>query len=289
MSAKVHAVIRRVPRQSSFAVSADLAKGKNGSTKFPVYRYNTSAGDVQSSSTHPSVPPQPVTAACQKNFLIFISDGDPIQDDFSDSGSRAEGFGDFKNKLIGDYYRPGGSADEVEEGCPHPPGPPNCGRKGTRYSDDIAYFMKTNDFAPNLAGEQTIDTYTVAFNVGPTSEGGKLLANTTARGGGRVYFGEQAEELADALTNAVADIIEKSENSFATASVPASRTSDGDSFYSTYFTPDADIPLWDPVAPSPATPPTYLAEVFSTVGTWISRTRLSPVTVWSSAPIVLGL
>jgi hypothetical protein len=216
-----------------------LPVGKNGSTKFPVYQYNTTNGDPG------SAPPQPVSAACQKNFLIYISDGAANGDDFTGTGSRREGFADFKSKLIGDYYPLGGPADEVEEGCPAPPGPTNCLKGGTRYVDDIAYFMNTKDFAPNLANDQTIDVYTVAFAQSPTSDGGALLHNAGTRGGGVGYFGDQADQLAAALTNALTDIIDKSSKSFASASVPASRTSVGDNFYSTYFVASETEPLWE--------------------------------------------
>jgi type IV pilus assembly protein PilY1 len=104
--------------------------------------------------------------------------------------------------------------------------------------------MNTKDFAPDLAGDQTLDVYTVAYNVSPTSDGGALLINAGTRGGGVGYFGAQAEQLTDALTNAMVDIIEKSSQSFASASVPASRTSAGDNFYATYFEPSDSDPLW---------------------------------------------
>jgi hypothetical protein len=220
--------------------TSNLPKGKDNSTAFPVYQYrkvkspNWNGFDRTRllSASHADVAPQPdISQPCQKNFVIVFSDGAPSHDTFDNTGTDAEGFSDFQNRLIGDYYMPG---DEVEELTGTNP--------GSRYLDDIAYFMNTKDFAPNVTGDQTIDVYTVGLNLNNAAD--TLMQNTADRGNGTYYDTSNIDELTDGLTDAFNDIIEKSSQSFSSASVPASRTSEGDSFYSTYFEPNETEPLW---------------------------------------------
>jgi len=215
---------------------SEIPVGDDTSTKFPKYVYRESDGENDSSNA----PGDPIecpngatTCPCQKHFVIAISDGDPFNDHFTLNGDETEGFDDFQ-ALIGDYH-----ADmETEEGHLN---------NGTLYLDDIAKYMQENDFRPldsDQEGVQNVDVYTVGFHLGPASLGGALLQKTADVGNGKAFFGTQAGQIRTALVASIAEIIEKTQ-SFTAATVPASRTTDGDNFYSTYFRPRQDSPFWD--------------------------------------------
>ena len=205
--------------------AGDVPLGVDGSTRFPVYDYNLTGAEATS-----GVPADPVEYACQRNFIVVITDGESTRDNFdSDPADTAAGFDDFDD-LIGDYVNDG----EVED-------PWFC-CEGAAYLDDIAAFMKDTDFRPDFAGDQTIDTYTVGFTTSPLAN--DLLERTASEGNGEFYFTETGDQLAEALLNALNDIIEKSQ-SFTAATVPSARTADGGSFYQSYFFPLASTAFWE--------------------------------------------
>ena len=220
--------------------SADRPEGKDGTTKFPEYEYRTttsSGGGSQSSSGPPTVPDSPVQWRCQKSFIVIITDGEPTRDDFdtSDPSSTAAGFSVFKSDLIGDY-----NADGEDE---EPGGFPGCSScEAARYLDDIALFMQTNDFRPDLDGDQFIDVYTVGFTTSPFAN--DVLEKTAEVGNGEFFFSNNAEELAGAIVEAVSDIIQKSQ-AFTAATVPAARTASGGKFYTSLFVPSDRTAYWE--------------------------------------------
>src|SRR5690606_2258262 len=86
-----------------------------------------------------------------------------------------------------------------------------------------------------------IDVYTVGFTT--TEYANDLLSRTAAVGGGLFFASNNAEELAEAITSAVTDIVQKSQ-SFTAATVPATRTADGGNIYTSLFIP-RDEPYWE--------------------------------------------
>ena len=244
----------------------------------------------------PTVPDSPVQYHCQKNFVIIITDGEPTRDDFDLNlpTNTAIGFADFNN-LIGDF-----NADaEVE----NPGGFAGCTTcEATRWLDDIALFMNTEDFRPDMAdhngSEQTIDTYTVGFTTSDFAN--EILLKTAQVGNGQFYFSTDPEALAADIIAAISDIIQKSQ-SFTAATVPAARTSAGGQFYTSLFVPsdlngyweghlnaweitsDGDIldslgncALDDPLAPTECSAGAFLA---SAVPFWDAGAVLSSSTV----------
>ncbi len=202
--------------------------------RFPEYSYRLSDGQFSSSSSE--VPPDPLACPggetncpCQKHFVIVLSDGDPFNDDFSTKDDDTVGFEDF-DALIGDFN----DDSEVETGYLS---------NGTLYLDDVAKFMSSRDFRLDQTGDQTIDVYTVGFNLDEGGLGGQLLQKTADVGNGLSFFGTQASEVTAALLSAIEDIIEKSQ-SFTAATVPASRATDGNNFFTSYFDPSEKSPYW---------------------------------------------
>jgi type IV pilus assembly protein PilY1 len=224
--------------------STRTALGKDGSTRFPVY--NISTGGSTSSGT---VPPSPVTDDCQQHFVILITDGEPTRDDFDNMN-----LSNFHDNLIGSYNTPG-DADETPPnnvfapvftsascgGDPNDPNERSC--EIGLYLDDIAKFMTEHDFQldPAFPGTQTISTYTVGFSTSGVANA--FLQRAADAGDGEFFTSNNPEELAAALTSAINSIVARTK-SFTSAAVPASRTTNGDSFYSAYFLPVEDTPFW---------------------------------------------
>jgi type IV pilus assembly protein PilY1 len=219
------------------------ALGKDGSTRFYTYNLDTNG------SIFGSVPASPLQYDCQRNFVVIITDGEPTKDDFDNMN-----FTTFRDSLIGDYNLPG-DEDETPPNVAFAPimDGSSCGGDGTatstaceigRYLDDIAKFMQDHDFQldAQFPSEQVIDTYTVGFTT--TNHANELLGRTAAVGNGEFFFSNNAEELTAALTEAITAIVEKS-MSFTAATVPASRTTDGDNFYTSFFLPKPDSPFWE--------------------------------------------
>ncbi|MFQ5473464.1 MAG: hypothetical protein ACE5FA_11350, partial [Dehalococcoidia bacterium] len=207
-----------------FQSRTDPTIGKDGSTAFPKYDIRTNGSTTSNMSL---VPPSPVQFSCQRSFVIIITDGEPTKDDF-DGMDRAR----FEGKLIGDY-NPDNLLPEAGDETPS-----NCVgcNETSYYLDDIAKFMQENDFQSDFPDDQVIDVYTIGFTTSPVAN--QLLDKTASEGNGLFFFSNNAEQLAPAIISAVADIIEKTQ-AFTSATVPASRTTDGDNFYTSFFLPKA--------------------------------------------------
>jgi type IV pilus assembly protein PilY1 len=167
---------------------------------------------------------------CEKAFVVIVTDGLPTRDDFDEEpADTAYGYADFLD-LIGNYH-----ADAETED-------PGAADEGTFYLDDIAKYMYDHDFRPDLAGDQTIDTYTVGFATDAAADA--LLDRTAELGNGLSFQAKDGEELASQLVAALNDIIEKAA-SFTAASVPSARTADGADFYQSYFFPLKRTAIWE--------------------------------------------
>lgn len=236
--------------------STDTALGKDGTTRFPAYNLSLTGGPVSASSA----PPSPVQYTCQRNFVVVLTDGEPTVDDFGGGTSDISKLGNidldtFHNKLIGDYnpdnVSPEGlgtahSTYGAERWSACPAGYSSSCSGVTWYLDDIAKFMAENDARPDLGGSgtgvQNVETYTVGFAT--TVWANSLLEKTANVGNGKFFYSNNAEELADALSKALADILNKTQF-FTAATVPATRTTANNNFYASFFKPRKDTPFWE--------------------------------------------
>jgi type IV pilus assembly protein PilY1 len=226
----------------TYFMSRDLSdRPSRGGRTFPEYEYLPSDGSRNSSGA-PTVPDSPVSNACQRNFVIVITDGEPSKDDFSTEGGGTDiGFGDFTT-LIGDYNVDG--EDELPTTAPDCSGGSSwdCGR----YLDDIAKFMQEVDFRPDIPAyngrEQFIDVYTVGFTTNASAN--DLLLRTAQQGNGTFSTSNNPAQLAADIVDAINDILQKSQ-SFTAATVPATRTSEGGQFYTSLFVPSNNDGYWE--------------------------------------------
>ncbi|MGH7128132.1 MAG: vWA domain-containing protein, partial [Planctomycetaceae bacterium] len=97
----------------------------------------------------------PLTESCEKNFIVYLTDGLPTADDSA-------------NTEIGGLI-----------------GGPCIGTGQGRCLDDLSQYMYENDLRPSLPGMQNVTTYTIGF--GPDVNNSPLLQNTASGGGGVFY------------------------------------------------------------------------------------------------------
>jgi type IV pilus assembly protein PilY1 len=165
----------------------------------------------------------PIEAACQKNYVVIVTDGMSTQD--SDNVLQticASGDCD------GDGFEPSNDPDK------------SYSNQGSDYLDDVAKYMHDNDMSSTFAGTQNVITYTVGFGLGGADAGAvKLLRETAQNGGGQAYLSNNAQDLADTLTQILGQIFQAN-TSFVAPVVPVSpenRTYSGDYVYIGFFQP----------------------------------------------------
>jgi type IV pilus assembly protein PilY1 len=164
-------------------------------------------------------------AACQKNFVILLTDGGPEKDVDASAQIAALQYTQASGTIIAadtriDSTQPDTSSGQFETGTPSLPfGPPSIADTaradgGYIWLDELAYFMRSADMSPGarhapaeatsdqLVGTQTVTTYTIGF-AGANSP---VLENAASKGGGAFYLAEDASELSAVLTELISKI-----------------------------------------------------------------------------------
>ncbi len=189
-----------------FAGTDSWFNGPPTGTGFPYGKFSETCASSENNCTNYSTV-NPIQYRCQKNYIIFMTDGDPTLDGNS--------------KLKNNNYLNGIKI-------------PAAGKDGAaNYLDDIAYFLAHNDLqktGPNptadellrrgKAGDfenQTVTTYTIGFK-----QSAPLLQNAATNGGGAYYTADNASTLSEALNNIITLIYHYNEG-FSAAAVPVSR------------------------------------------------------------------
>ena len=193
------------PLSESFYEAAMYYQGKsvdygNSSTPF------NSVAASKSGSVYNS----PIADECQKNYIILLTDGEPVSDSL-DSTRRS--------KVGSDVTGCGDSSD-------------NC-------LDEIAKSIGSNDQSSSIDGDQVVSTFTIGFAID-----NQLLLDTaresfTATGVGERYLADDAASLADTLNNIFANIYE-TDTTFSSPAVSVNafnRSTHLDELYFTLFKP----------------------------------------------------
>jgi type IV pilus assembly protein PilY1 len=165
----------------------------------------------------------PIEYACQANYVIVITDGEPTKDQDS-----------ILPNVIGD--RDGDRREPI--GAPHDPHYPS---DGSDYLDDVARYLYDTDLRSDLSGKQNVRTYTIGFTID-----NDLLNRTATQGHGKYFYSQNAQQLADAFQNIINEILAKT-SSFVAPVVPVSRmerTQAGDKLYLALFKPIQNK-MWD--------------------------------------------
>lgn len=159
----------------------------------------------------------PIEFQCQRNYVILLTDGQPVQDQSADA--RIESLPDFGSLV-------GGSCTGTGDG---------------RCLDDMAEYLYRADLSPTLPGQQNATTYTIGF--GPDVAGSPFLDTVARRGGGASFAANNVEQLTDVLQRVVGDILQGS----ATFTSPAvsinafNRTQSTNELYVSVFTPEDSL------------------------------------------------
>jgi type IV pilus assembly protein PilY1 len=153
----------------------------------------------------------PATAACQKNYIVILTDGAPSRD--TGAQSHIESLPGFAT-LIG----------------------PSCdgGTEDGACLDDMAEYLHKRDLDTTLPGLQNVTTHTIGFAVDLP-----LLRSTAERGGGDYFTADDTSSLAGALTEIMLSILDDSAT-FTAPSVPVNvfnRTQNLGDVYVSVFEP----------------------------------------------------
>lgn len=172
----------------------------------------------------------PMNNECQKNFIIFISNG-PAGDNSSATGEATSLLAGVGGNTATIALNPNGAQSNV--------------------ADEWARFLSSNDINSTLANTQTVRTYTVDVNPGTTGQGPAhtaLLKSMAAHGKGK-YFAVTGD--ASAIAQAILRILNEVQavNSvFSSSSLPVSVNAQGtylNQIYMGMFRPDeGGAPRW---------------------------------------------
>ena len=126
----------------------------------------------------------PMTESCQKNFIVYLTDGLPTTDNESNAAIKG---------LIGHDCTVEPAAD-LED--------------GTGYClDDLAKYMQETDLqAPSTNGRQNVTSYWIGFG-SDVAKGTRLLELVGSGGGGGFYTASNTAELTEAFTEIVSRIL----------------------------------------------------------------------------------
>jgi type IV pilus assembly protein PilY1 len=183
----------------------------------------------------------PVTNQCQKNFIVYLTDGLPTQDNQADSlitGLPNEGTlgGACDDTSLSPYT----GFDSKGVAIPGGWGPSST---AGRCMAPLAKYMYNTDMSTSLAGQQNVQLYTIGFGNDPAlGAAASWLGKAASAGGGQFYQASDLNGLQAALTNIVSNIITTS-NTFSAPSSPVDpfiRTQSLNDLYVTVFQPTAN-------------------------------------------------
>ncbi len=154
----------------------------------------------------------PVEFGCQKNFVIYLSDGEPTSDNDDDA---------LINTMVG-------------HAC-----------DGTNCLDDVTEYLHDVDISPapgGLPGLQTVVTHTIGFaqDIPILKEAAEAGNDSTPKG--KYFQANNTAELSSALSNIVADILD-TQTTFVSPTVSVNsfnRTQNLNDLYITMFKPTGD-------------------------------------------------
>lgn len=199
-------------------------------------------------------------AACQKNYILLITDGGPTDDHSANTEIKAATmtFTNESGVVISprtdlDTSSPTATAYNqlIDPATGNPYGPVATGSEahdaGYIWMDELAYYMANSDVSPHsgatdqVTGVQTVSTFTIGFAGANTP----VLKHTATAGQGANFEAQDAATLAIALDNALAQIL--SWTPLAASTVPTSRqnrASSGTEVYMAFFGPSSSR-SWD--------------------------------------------
>lgn len=184
----------------------------------------------------------PLGSACQKNFIVYLTDGDPTSD--ASAESTIEGLPNFSTlgNLTTNATNGGNCTENGALGTEG--GGANAG--DGKCLDDLAKYMFEKDFYDDPAlpasrdPKENIRTYTIGFGDGVSERGLALLRSTATAGGGEFYEASDSASLTEAFNSIIRSVLQDNLSFTAPAvSVNAfNRTQNLNDLFITVFKPD---------------------------------------------------
>lgn len=145
-------------------------------------------------ASDPSRYDSPADDGCQRNYIVYLTDGLPQSDSDSDAQIRALP----RFAEINGYATCTGGPTIASDGD----GTGQC-------LDELARWMNESDLRPDRPGVQNVTSYWIGFGAG-VAAGTASLQHVAARGGGRYYSAADTAELSVAFTSIISRILEQS-------------------------------------------------------------------------------
>ena len=172
----------------------------------------------------------PIQYACQKNYVILITDGMSTQD---------------RNTVLTSICSSGDCDGDGFEPANDPT--KSYGSNGSDYLDDVAKYLYDTDILTDgveekTIGKQNVITYTVGFGLAGVAYAERLLQETATNGGGVYYSAASTSGLSESLRQIISSIVED-DTSFVAPVLPVSpenRTYTGDRLYMGFFKPKSN-------------------------------------------------
>jgi type IV pilus assembly protein PilY1 len=231
-------------------------------------------GSCDTSVNFPSVPSSqspagtynsPADYSCQKNYIVYLTDGEPVNDNQADpymegsttsqqvnAGSQSECTAEggvwrtsFRGNTCTITTYTGGLPNwqQVTGGC--------VGTGSGRCTSALAKYMYQSDLRPDVEGTQNIRSYFIGFggdfydsNTGTTSSAFQFLQNAAAAGGGAAYTATDYASLTSVFNQILANIAADIDTSFSAPSVAVNafnRTQTLDDLYVSVFSPQTTM------------------------------------------------
>jgi type IV pilus assembly protein PilY1 len=178
----------------------------------------------------------PLGNACQKNFIVYLTDGDPTSD--TNAEPTIEGLPNFST--LGNLTTGADNGGQCSD---------NGASDGSgRCLDDLARYMYQKDFVVQMEDgspdpdqpKENIRTYTIGFGSGMSTTGLALLQSTANNAGGSFYAAADSASLTEAFNNIISEVMDEN-ISFTSPAVSVNafnRTQNLNDLFITVFKPD---------------------------------------------------
>jgi type IV pilus assembly protein PilY1 len=166
----------------------------------------------------------PADQSCRKNFIVYLTDGLPNENDLADNDIKA----------LPNFASLGGSCDAAA----FP------GAYGGLCTAALAQYMYNADLRPDVAKVQNVTSYFIGFGADFTSGGAPTAAytylnNAATRGGGKAYTADSLTGLTSVFNDILAEVI-KTNTTFSAPAVAVNafnRTQTLNDLYFSVFSP----------------------------------------------------
>jgi len=154
----------------------------------------------------------PIQYQCQKNFIVYLTDGLPTADNQADSlitalPNEATVGGACDDPTKSPYNGLDANGVAIPGGWDYP-GPSG---KAGKCMSALAKYMFNTDLFPSMPGQQNVQLYTIGFGDDPgLAVASSWLAKVATAGGGQFYQTGDLNGLQTALTNIISNILKTS-------------------------------------------------------------------------------